>query len=75
MIGVRLLSASSANRTLMWLSIGNFITNIVGNYLFMQFWGVAGIALSTSLVYAIAATVAYYCVVRRINYLEGQSKS
>lgn len=75
MIGVRLLSASGANRILMWLSIGNFATNIVGNYAFMRLWGVAGIALSTSLVYAIAASVAYYCVTRRIDHLEATSIS
>ena len=73
MIGVRLLSAASANRTLMWLSIGNFVTNIVGNYVFMRLWGVAGIALSTSVVYVIAATIAYCAVIRRIDYLEAQS--
>ena len=73
MIGVRLLSAAGANRTLMWLSMGNFVTNIVGNYVFMRLWGVAGIALSTSVMYAIAATIAYYAVIRRINHLEAQS--
>jgi putative peptidoglycan lipid II flippase len=69
-IGVRLLSATSANRILMWISIGNFVTNIVGNYLCMRLWGVAGIALSTSLVYLLAAVVVYFCVARRIDQLE-----
>jgi putative peptidoglycan lipid II flippase len=73
MIGVRLLNASRANRTLMWLSIGNFFTNIIGNYVFMRLWGVAGIALSTSLVRATAAGVAVYCVLLRIRHLESQS--
>lgn len=75
MIGVRLLSAASANKTLMWLSIANFVTNIVGNYVFMRFWGVAGIALSTSMVYAISAAVAHYCVARRIDRLEAEASS
>lgn len=69
-IGVRLLSALSANRTLMWISMGNFVTNVVGNYLFMQVWGVAGIAFSTSVVYVISATVIWWCVQRRIRALE-----
>jgi putative peptidoglycan lipid II flippase len=65
-IGVRLLSATGGNRLLMWISIGNFVTNIVGNYVFMQFWGVAGIALSTSLVYVVSSVVIYAGVRRRI---------
>jgi putative peptidoglycan lipid II flippase len=73
MIGVRLLSATGANRTLMWISIGNFVTNIVGNYIFMQFWDVAGIALATSVVYMLSALALYVCVVRRIKYLEGRT--
>jgi putative peptidoglycan lipid II flippase len=72
MIGVRLLSATGANRTLMWISIGNFVTNIVGNYICMQIWDVAGIALSTSIVYMLSATALYICVARRIRHLEGR---
>jgi len=70
-IGVRLLSATGGNRLLMWISIGNFVTNIVGNYVFMQFWGVAGIALSTSLVYIISSVVIYLGVRQRINVHSG----
>jgi len=73
MIAVRLLNASRANRTLMWLSVGNFLTNIVFNYIFMRVWGVAGIALSTSVVRAIAACIALYCVMHRINRLEARA--
>ena len=71
MIAVRLLSAMSGNRILMWISFGNFVVNIVGNYVFMRLWGVAGIALATSLVYVIATSVAYRCVIVRINRLSG----
>ena len=70
-IGVRLLSATGGNRLLMWISIGNFVTNIVGNYVFMQFWGVAGIAFSTSLVYVVSSGVIYSGVRRRINIHKG----
>ena len=73
MIGVRLLSAMGANRILMWVSIGNFVTNIVGNYVFMQIWDVAGIALATSLVYMLSSVVLYICVMRRIRQLEGRA--
>jgi putative peptidoglycan lipid II flippase len=73
MIAVRLLSATSGNRILMWISFGNFAVNIVANYVFMRLWGVAGIALATSLVYVIASSVAYRCVVVRINRMSGKA--
>jgi putative peptidoglycan lipid II flippase len=72
MIGVRLLSATGANRILMWISIANFVTNIVGNYICMQIWDVAGIALSTSIVYMLSCAALYICVARRIKQLDGR---
>jgi len=50
-MGVRLLSALKKNQILMVISGINLIANIVGNYLFMRHLGVAGISLSTSVVY------------------------
>ena len=67
-LGVRLLSATGGNRLLMWISIGNFFTNILGNYVFMHLWGVAGIAFSTSVVYMISAIVIYFGVRHRLNH-------
>jgi putative peptidoglycan lipid II flippase len=51
MLVVRLISAMRNNQVLIWGSVWNVVVNIVLNYLFMQQWGVAGIALSTSFVY------------------------
>ncbi len=51
---VRLISAMQANHILMWASAYNLINNIVFNYLFLHYFGVAGIALSTALVSALA---------------------
>jgi putative peptidoglycan lipid II flippase len=51
MLLVRLISAMRSNHLLVWGSAGNTIVNISLNYLFMQWLGVAGIALSTSFVY------------------------
>ena len=48
---VRVISAMIANRVLMIASFFNLMVNIVLNYIFMQRWGVVGIALSTSVVY------------------------
>ncbi|MFN6516735.1 MAG: murein biosynthesis integral membrane protein MurJ [Nostoc sp. CreGUA01] len=51
---VRLISAMQANHILMWASAYNLINNIVFNYLFLHYFGVAGIALSTACVSALA---------------------
>jgi len=69
-LGVQLLHAISANRVLMWVSIGNFFTNIIGNYVFMRWWGVAGIAAATSLVYALSMVVLLTAVEKRLRKLE-----
>lgn len=47
---VRLISSVKANRLLMWGAAISFLLNVALNYLFMQWLGVAGIALSTSIV-------------------------
>jgi putative peptidoglycan lipid II flippase len=48
---VRLISAMQLNHILMQVSGLNFTINIVLNYVFMQWMGISGIALSTSCVY------------------------
>lgn len=48
---VKLISSMQQNQILMWVSGFNLIVNILGNYLFMQWLGIKGIALSTSCVY------------------------
>jgi putative peptidoglycan lipid II flippase len=51
LLGVRLVSALGKNRILLVFTVVTGVLNAVANYLFMQRWGVAGIALSTSLVF------------------------
>jgi putative peptidoglycan lipid II flippase len=72
-LGVQLLYAVGANRVLMWVSIGNFFTNIVGNYVFMRIWGVAGIAFATSMVYLLSMIVLLTAVWKRLGDLESES--
>lgn len=48
---VRMLSAMRANHLIVWISFINVIINIVGDYILMNLYGVAGISLSTSIVY------------------------
>lgn len=51
---VRLISALRSNEILMWGAILNLAVNIVFNLIFIKLWGVAGIALSTSVVYLLS---------------------
>ena len=74
-LAVQLLHAISANRVLMWVSIGNFITNIVGNYVFMRVWGVAGIAFATSMVYVLSMIALLTAVRTRLNELEHDGRA
>jgi len=51
MLFVRFLSSIKRNDLLMYASGVNLVVDVVMNLILMRFWGVAGIALSTSLVY------------------------
>lgn len=61
MLGVRLISAVSKNKILMNIVVVSFSLNIVGNYLLMRFFGVSGIAISTTLVYVVSAAIILVC--------------
>jgi putative peptidoglycan lipid II flippase len=52
---VRFLSSIGRNEVLMWGSAINLTLDIALNLVLMSWWGVAGIALSTSLVYVVAS--------------------
>ncbi len=52
---VRMISSLQANQVLMWGTVISFGVNISLNWVLMRFMGVAGIALSTSIVYMILA--------------------
>jgi putative peptidoglycan lipid II flippase len=61
MLIVRLISALHATRILMWGAVLNLAVTIVCNYLLMKWLGVAGIALSTTLMY-LASTIFLLCM-------------
>lgn len=65
---VRLISSLRANHILMWGAVINLIVNIALNYLFMQWLGVAGIALSTAFVYLLSFTYCYLALKRLRDY-------
>ncbi len=54
MLFVRLIAALQRNSILFWGAAVSLSLNVVLNYLFMQRWGIVGIALSTSAVYTFA---------------------
>ena len=56
---VRLINSLGINRFLAWGSAISLIINIVANYVFVQWIGVKGIALSTSCVYLISFIFLY----------------
>jgi putative peptidoglycan lipid II flippase len=76
-IGVRLISALKRNSMLMVIAGVNMVLNIVFNLILMRYWGVAGIALSTSFVYVVACGLVYASIARSLNTqqaIEGASK-
>jgi putative peptidoglycan lipid II flippase len=56
----KLISTARANQILMWGSTGNLIVNIGLDYLFMNWFGVAGIALSTTCVYLFSSAFLFF---------------
>jgi putative peptidoglycan lipid II flippase len=67
---VRLSSAMRIGQIIMWGSAGNLIVNIGLNYLFMQWLGVVGIALSTSCVYLFSFLFLLFFLLRELKSAE-----
>ncbi|MGA9853580.1 MAG: lipid II flippase MurJ [Gammaproteobacteria bacterium] len=66
-LAVRLISALKENTLLMYGAAVSLVANAVLDYGLMQFMGVAGIALSTSLVYALATIYLWLMAFRSMN--------
>ena len=64
---VRLMESMLLNHILMWGSGLNLIANIGLNYLLMQWFGVAGIALSTSCVYVFSFLFLLICANKKLK--------
>jgi len=60
---VRLISSLQANHILLWGAVISLPLSIILNYLLIQWWGVAGIALSTSMVYFVSFCYLLYMLV------------
>ncbi|HTV53486.1 MAG TPA: lipid II flippase MurJ [Terriglobia bacterium] len=61
-LGVRLLNVLRKNHYIMVITAVNAVLNLVLNYVLMKLMGVAGIALSTSIVYALSCGMVFVCV-------------
>ena len=66
LIGVRMLSALGRNRDIALIASLNFFANIALNLVFMRWLGVAGIALATSVVYAISTALIFLALRHRM---------
>jgi putative peptidoglycan lipid II flippase len=67
MLVVRFISATRNNQIFVWGSGCNLIINIVLDYLFMQWFGVSGIALSTSFVYLFSFSFLSFFVFKKLK--------
>jgi putative peptidoglycan lipid II flippase len=66
MLGSRLLSALDSNQTVLRVGALALVLNVVLDYVLMQWFGVDGIAMATSLVYAVAAVVTMAAIRTRL---------
>ena len=67
-IQVRLISSLKSNYVLLWGTLINVSSNILLNYIFMKWLGVAGIALSTACVYLISFLFLARATASRLNF-------
>jgi putative peptidoglycan lipid II flippase len=71
---IRLISALGQNHLLTWLFGFNLLVDVVLNYLFMHWFGVAGIALSSACVYTLSFLIAF-AMAWRLLVLRGRSET
>jgi len=70
---VRFVTALRASRIMFSGTAISAAVNVIGNYVFMIWFGVVGIALSTALVYAISAAYLLFMTTRLIDSREGEA--
>lgn len=62
-IGVRLMNALQLNRLVMYYSVVNLVLNVGLNIFFLEWLGLKGIALSTSIVYTVNAILMWSSII------------
>jgi putative peptidoglycan lipid II flippase len=68
---VRMISSLQVNHVLLWNTILGVTLNVVLDYVLMHVMGVAGIALSTSLVYAASCAILAMVLYRKLRTANG----
>jgi putative peptidoglycan lipid II flippase len=68
-LGVRMLMALGGASTISRIAAANLVVNVVANLVFMRFFGLPGIALSTSCVYLFSTALVYYRLRCRLGEL------
>jgi putative peptidoglycan lipid II flippase len=66
LLGARVLSALDGNAVVLRIAAINLVMNVIGNYVLMRWFGVAGIAMSTSLMYVVAMLVTLWAIRRKL---------
>jgi putative peptidoglycan lipid II flippase len=69
---VRVMSAIKANKVFVWVFGNNLVVNIGLNYIFIQFIGLSGIALSTSVVYFMSWLIVTIILYKKLLKIEVQ---
>lgn len=64
---VRLISSMQLNHILLWTSGFSPFLNITFNYVFMSYFGIKGIAISTSCIYLLTFFATFYFLQRRLR--------
>jgi putative peptidoglycan lipid II flippase len=61
--------------TISRIAAANLVVNVAGNLVFLRFFGICGIALSTSCVYMFSTALVYYCLQHRLRELASSPTS
>jgi len=69
LLSIRFIMAVKANHVLMWTSILNALVNVAANYVLSRYLGVAGIALSTTVVMVVSVSISMTYTYRRLKGL------
>jgi putative peptidoglycan lipid II flippase len=74
-LGVRTLMALGGASTITRIAAANLAVNVVANLVFLKFFGICGIALSTSCVYLFSTALVYYRLQYRLRELASRPTS
>ena len=69
----RVVVALRASNFMLLTTVVNLTANILLNYLFIQFFGVKGIALSTAVVYFLSALMLYAYILAAVRKRQSES--